>query len=313
MKEEFYFLSNDKKTKIRCVKYTPIKEAIAVCQIMHGMREYIDRYEDFATFLSENGIVVYGMDLLGHGKSVLNENNRGYFAKENPLQTVLKDIDHLKNVARGENENLPFFMLGHSMGSFLLRSYLVDDEIKTADIDGAIIVGTGFTPQKKAKNGLKVISIFKKIFGDHHRSRLVEKLMFSKNYKKFDMTGKDLKNSWLTKDENIVKAYYENPLCNYRFTLNGYELLITAVLTACNLKNIEKMRKDLPLLLISGSCDPVGDMGDGVKHLHKIYNKNNLQSKCVIYDDYRHEILNEIGKEVVYKDVLNFIKERIKL
>ena len=142
-------------------------------------------------------------------------------------------------------------------------------------------------------------------FGWHHRSKLLQKLSYDKYYHQFDLTGKDASNSWLTKDEEIVKTYYADPKCTFVFTVNAYMGLFEAVLFDNQQENIEAVPKSLPLFFVSGAMDPVGGCGSGVK---KVYNKFDAAGKeditWKLYDNDRHEILNETDRDVVYHDIL---------
>ena len=197
----------------------------AILQITHGMVEFVERYRPFAEFLTENGFMVVGHDHLGHGDSVASREDWGYFA-ENPSDTVITDMHTLRTMVQKENPGVPYFMMGHSMGSYMLRKYLT---IHNDDLRGAIIMGTGCVPDSMTRLGINVCRFLAKIFGWHHRSRLVESLSFGGPYKKYDLSGKTPSNSWLTKDEDIVKFYYNEPRCTFKFTLNGYLGLMEAV------------------------------------------------------------------------------------
>ena len=310
MKEEFHFPSRDRHTTIRAVRYLPDDGVVrAVLQITHGMQEYIDRYDDFADYLTNNNIVVYGMDLLGHGQSVRSEHDWGFMAEPGPSDTIISDMHTLYEIIKEDIPGEPVFMLGHSMGSFLLRKYIMTFG---KEINGAIIMGTGFTPESTSKMGLCIVNLLARFKGWRRPSRLVEKMMFGRAYKKFSMDGSRPEDSWLTRDTEIVRKYYADPRCTFKFKLNGYKGLIETVLQTCSHTCINKTPDQLPVLLISGEDDPVGDLGHGVKIVHNMFNDAGIRDlTCIMYRDHRHEILNEIGKEHVYKDILKWIVDRI--
>ena len=308
--ERFTFLSSDEKTQIQAVKWIPENGTYsAILQITHGMIEFVERYKPFAKYLTEHGFLVVGHDHLGHGGSVQSEEDWGYFADENPSDTLIADMHKLRTMIQEENPSTPYFMLGHSMGSYMLRKYLT---IHNDNLRGAIIMGTGCVPDSMTKLGMTVCRILAKIYGWHHRSRLVEAISFGGPYKKYDLTGKNPANSWLTKDEEIVKSYYNEPRCTFKFTLNGYLGLLEAVFYDNQMENVKKVPKKLPLFLVSGKDDPVGDNGVGVKKVYDMYKEAGLLDITYqLYDNDRHEILNETDHDKVFADLLAWMKVRI--
>ncbi len=309
MKKEFQFISSDKKTKIHGFKWFPENQEIkGIVQITHGMVEYIDRYDEFATFLSENGYLAFGYDQLGHGASIKDEEFWGYIG-EKPRELLLNDMHKAYKIVSGEYPDLPYFMLGHSMGSYELRNYIAEHGEGLA---GAIIVGTGHVGKKDTGNGKRLVKVLSMLKGWEYRSSLIQKVAFSGPYKAFDLTGKDLSNSWLTKDEKIVEQYYNEPRCTFLFTLNGYLGLFQLVEFACDKEKMKQIPKNLPILIASGEDDPVGDMGDGVlKVYHMLGNSHIEDLTCHIYDGDRHEILNELDRKKVFSDMLSWIEKRI--
>lgn len=218
----------------------------AVLQITHGMVEYIERYKPFAEFLNDQGVLVVGHDHLGHGASVASEEELGYFAEPDPSDTLVEDMHTLRTTIQTENPGVPYFMMGHSMGSYMLRKYLC---IHPEGVAGAVIMGTGAMPDSTMKFGLflcRTIALFR---GWHYRSRLMQSLSYSKPYKRYDLYGKDYANSWLSKNVENVKAYYADPRCTFLFTVNGYKGLMEAVLFDNQMENIKKVPKNLPLFL----------------------------------------------------------------
>ena len=300
--EVFSFPSADGRTTVHAVRWTPEDGKYrAVLQITHGMVEYIERYRAFAEFLNDNGFLVVGHDHIGHGESVVSKDECGYFA-EHPSDTVVADMHTLREMTQKEHPGVPYFMLGHSMGSYMLRKY---HAIHGEGLTGAIIMGTGCIPDNTTKLAMFIAKLQAAFFGWHHRSKLLQKLSYDKYYHQFDLTGKDASNSWLTKDEEIVKTYYADPKCTFVFTVNAYMGLFEAVLFDNQQENIEAVPKSLPLFFVSGAMDPVGGCGSGVK---KVYNKFDTAGKeditWKLYDNDRHEILNETDRDVVYHDIL---------
>ena len=300
--EVFSFPSADGRTTVHAVRWTPEDGKYrAVLQITHGMVEYIERYRAFAEFLNDNGFLVVGHDHIGHSESVVSKDEWGFFA-EHPSDTVVADMHTLREMTQKEHPGVPYFMLGHSMGSYMLRKYLA---IHGEGLTGAIIMGTGCIPDNTTKLAMIIAKLQAAFLGWHHRSKLLQKLSYDKYYHQFDLTGKDASNSWLTKDEEIVKNYYADPKCTFVFTVNAYMGLFEAVLFDNQQENIEAVPKSLPLFFVSGAMDPVGGCGSGVK---KVYNKFDTAGKeditWKLYDNDRHEILNETDRDVVYHDIL---------
>ena len=250
--EVFSFPSADGRTTVHAVRWTPEDGKYrAVLQITHGMVEYIERYRAFAEFLNDNGFLVVGHDHIGHGESVVSKDEWGFFA-EHPSDTVVADMHTLREITRKEHPGVPYFMLGHSMGSYMLRKYLA---IHGEGLTGAIIMGTGCIPDNTTKLAMLIAKLQAAFFGWHHRSKLLQKLSYDKYYHQFDLTGKDTSNSWLTKDEEIVKTYYADPKCTFVFTVNAYMGLFEAVLFDNQQENIEAVPK-LSLIHISEPTRP---------------------------------------------------------
>ena len=308
----FTFLSNDGKTAVHAVKWMPhTKEVKGVLQITHGMVEFIERYETFAKFLTTKGYVVVGHDHIGHGQSVASKEDLGYFCEKNPSDVLVEDMHKLRNIVQEEYTDTPYFMLGHSMGSFLLRKYLA---VHNNDLYGAVIMGTGFIPEKRTKAALLLTAIVTRLRGSRHRSKLIQSLAFGSDYREFDMTGKNPANSWLTKDIYVVQAYYKEPRSSFMFTVNGYKGLFEAVHFSCNPQNAAKLPKDLPLFFVSGAKDPVGGMGTGVKQAYDMYKEAGMSDLTYrLYENDRHEILNETDKQTVFDDILAWMNVRIAI
>lgn len=300
--EEFSFPSKDGRTKVHAVKWMPDSgEFHAILQITHGMVEYIERYIPFAEFLTQKGFLVVGHDHIGHGESVTSKEEWGYFGRPNPSDLLVGDMHTLRTSVQKVYPGIPYFMLAHSMGSYMLRKYLA---LYSEGLRGAILMGTGFVPVNKTKMGMAVAKTIAVFRGWHYRSKMVANGVFGKPYKRFDLTGKTLNNSWLTKDEAIVKKYYSDPKCSFTFTLNGYMGLFEAALFTCSLENMKRIPKKLPLLLVSGADDPVGDMGVGVKKVYYMMQEAGMEDVTYkLYENDRHEILNELDKQRVYEDI----------
>ena len=216
-KREFFFRSCDGVTKIHAMEWIPDGEVRAVLQICHGMTEHIRRYDDFASYLAERGFCVAGHDHLGHGQSVQGEEYYGYFHETKGNACVIGDIHKLRYWIKKQYREVPYFMLGHSMGSFLLRQYLTRE---SAGLAGAVIMGTGYhsVPEVMAGQALcRAIAVFK---GWKYRSRLVNAAGFGGFNRRFMPCETEM--DWLTTDKRKRDEYIEDPHCGFIFTVNGY-------------------------------------------------------------------------------------------
>lgn len=309
IKSEFTFGSVDGRNQIHGVEWRPEENRIAgVVQLVHGMTEYIERYGDFARFLTEQGLVVVGHDHLGHGHTAASPEDLGYFHETDGNGMLLGDIRKLQTLTREKYPGAPYFILGHSMGSFLLRQYLC---LYGGEIDGAVIMGTGTQPMAILKLGQIVCRFLAKRYGWRHRSKLIYKMAFGGYLKRIESprTIRD----WLTKDTAIVDKYGKDPLCKFRFTLNGYYNLFYSIKEASLKENIQKMPKELPVLFVAGGDDPVGGYGKGVEQVRKAFEDVGMKDVTwVIYEGDRHEILNETDREKVYQDIYSWIYVRMQ-
>ncbi|MBQ2939134.1 MAG: lysophospholipase [Clostridia bacterium] len=301
-KETFTFTSPADGTKLYAVRYRP-ETPVAILQIAHGMCEYIERYEDFARYLAANGYLVVGNDHRGHGNSAQPE-NYGYFAEKDGNDALLADLHELNRLTREQYPDLPVFLLGHSMGSFYARQYLYTYREPLA---GAIVMGTGHQPRALVRAGKLLTKLGKAIFGDHYRWKLVNNMAFG-SYNKAFAPGRT-PYDWLTKDEAIVDAYMAEPRCTFMFTLNGYYNMFTGIDRLHDKARLAQMPKDLPVLFVAGDRDPVGDFGKGVQAAAESFRQAGISEVTVkLYEDDRHEILNETDREIVYADILNWLE-----
>ncbi|MCI9417466.1 MAG: alpha/beta hydrolase [Eubacterium sp.] len=312
MQENFEFLSADGKTKIHAVKWMPdTGRYTAILQITHGMQEYIERYREFAEYLTAKGVFVVGHDHLGHGESVSDPREYGFFREKHPSDALISDMHTLRKLIQKEDSDTPYFMLGHSMGSYMLRKYIT---LHHRNLHGAVIVGAGCMPDAVMKLGMMICRFLGRRRGWHYRSPLVKKMSFMGPYQKYDVTGQKIENNWLTKDLKIARKYYKDPKCRFDFTVNGYYGLMEAVWYDNQKKHIERIPKDFPLLLLSGDKDPVGDMGKGVRKSFHQYQQAGLTDVSLkLYKNDRHELLNETDRKDVYEDIFTWISKKITI
>lgn len=306
-KEEFYYESMDRKTNIRAVRYIPDGEIKAILQIAHGMVEFIDRYDDFAKFLCDKGYLVTGNDHLGHGGSVNSKDDWGYFAEKDGYMVVLDDMYTLTLITKQLYPNKPYFLLGHSMGSFFARLYTT---IYGDQLNGAIIMGTGQQSMATLKAGKILCRAIAANKGWRHRSNTVNATAMGSYNKKWEpsLTHTD----WLTKDPKIINFYIHEPRCTFTFTLNGFYNMFSCIEDIIKLDNIKKMPKELPILITSGEDDPVGNFGKDPATLEKIFKDVGIRDvELKLYPNDRHEILNEDNKEEVYHDIYNWMESKL--
>ena len=310
-KETFQFLSKDGKTKIHAVKWMPDHGKVrAIMQISHGMVEYIERYDEFACYLAQRGFLVVGNDHVGHGSSVTQESEWGYFTDKKPSETVVADLYQVTRIVSSQYPDCPYFILGHSMGSFLLRRYLT---LHSETVTGAVICGTGSQPDVATVFGMFACGLIRMFRGGHHRSSFLTNAAFGKSYAAFDKTGAEPSKSWLSKNEESVRAYYNDPRCTFMFTVNGYYGLLSTLWYVNQMKYIRKIRKNLPVFFIAGKEDPVGDFGEGVKKVCAQYRQAGIRDvKIKLYENDRHEILQETDREQVFEDVYQWCKKRMR-
>jgi len=305
----FTFKSNDGLTEISCKYWIPENEPVAVLQLSHGMIEYKERYDAFARLMAENGFLVSANDHLGHGDSVTSKEKWGFMTKDKPSDVIINDMNELRNITSKDYPGIPYFILGHSMGSYMLRKYLA---FYGEGLNGAIIMGTGQAGTFASSIALFLVSVVAAFKGWEHRSSFIQGLTVNKSYDGYDLTGKEPERSWLTRDTEIVKKYYKDPKCTYRFTLSGHKGLFEATKFDGNDENAKLIPKELPLLLISGEKDPVGDLGVGVKKVEAQLKKAGIMDVTTkLYSDCRHEVLNEINKSEVYDDILGWLKSHM--
>ncbi len=306
MKQEFYYPSRDGKTQIHAIEWVPEGKIKGVLQICHGMVEYIDRYHEFAEYMSENGYYVTGHDHLGHGKSIQSEEELGYFDETRGNQYVIGDIQKLREMTMKKYPDAPYYMLGHSMGSFLLREYLT---MYGKGLDGAVIMGTGYQSALILNAGQLVCRGIAAFKGWKHRSRFVDNLSFGSYNKRFEPseTTKD----WITSDREKRQKYVEDPLCSYMFTLGAYYQMFEGMKVLTKKESLERIPKDLPILFVSGKDDPVGAFGKSVTKVYEKYKSAGIHNVSIhLYQGDRHEILNEVDREKVYHDILRWIETK---
>lgn len=301
--EEVFEIKSCTGTELHCRKwYNPeFSKYKAVIQILHGMEEHIGRYSDFANFLANDGYIVFGHDQLGHGRTAKIKRNLGYFTDKNGWDKLCEDVHIYQNTISSMYPDIPYIIFGHSMGSLLERTYITKYNDR---INGLIISGT--SGEKHGLSlGILLTIINEKIRGKRYRSKFIENLVTGSFNRKFkpNLTEVD----WLSSDEESVQEYLSDPLCGSHFTVSAYRELLSGTKYLSKQRNINKT-PNIPILIFSGAKDPVGDNGKGVKRVFKMLKKAGVEDITLkIFENGRHEMLNEVNKDEVYDLVKRWI------
>jgi len=300
---ESSFLSSDGQTQLYCREYLPDGEAAGIVQLVHGLAEHIGRYDAFASFLADNGYIVVAHDQLGHGKSAADRESLGFFSESGGWDKAVTDIRRLHDKTVSRFPGKPYFLLGHSMGSFLARTYM----IRFRDgLDGAVFSGTGQKNGALMTGEKLLIAMEARRYGRQIKSERLNKLAFGSYNDKIDAARTSF--DWLCRDDAVVDRYIEDPLCGF-IPSNGlmYDIM-SGMEYISKPRNVARMKKTLPVLFVSGDCDPVGENGRGVIRAYKSFLKAGMTDVTMkLYHGGRHEVLNEINKAEVFQDILYWI------
>ena len=308
--EHFRFPSSDGKTQLHACLWIPDEKIKfrGVLQIAHGVAEHIGRYDDFARYLNGQGIVVAGHDHLGHGQSLPEGGTPVYFGEENGWMHAVDDIHGLHEILAKRFKRLPHLIMGHSMGSFLTRSYLIR---YPGEKKAAILMGTGWQPGYMLTGGSLIAKRFYYKNGGSSTSNLVTELAFGGYNRAFapNRTGFD----WLSADPENVDRYIADPLCGADATVGLFRDMLGGIRFNQKPANLKKMDPSMPVLFISGEDDPVGAMGKGVKRSCAAFQKAGMQDVTIkLYAGLRHEILNEKPmQQTVYSDIHDWLSRYI--
>lgn len=299
----FTFPSRDGFHTIHAMKWQSDEvEPVGILQLIHGMAEYVARYEEVAVHFAEKGFIVVGDDHLGHGDTAKEYGDYGFFCKNDPVTVLVRDEHRLKKIVQKDHEGLPYFILGHSMGSLILRNYLCR---YGSGIDGAVICGTAHYGRLSLFVGKLLTGILKIAGKEKNKSALLDEVMFGSFNKR---TEKRTAFDWICSDERVVDSYMNDPSCGFLFTVNGYDTLIELIKKLNKRSYLSKMPKKLPVLFISGAEDPVGNYGKAVQDIYDTFLHLDLTKVQIkLYNDARHELLNEKQKMQVYEDVSNWL------
>ncbi len=293
--------STDKVHMLKGVVYVPEGEIKAIVQVVHGMEEHIGRYDPFLRFLAQRGFLAFGYDHLGHGRTAIKSEELGFFARKNGDQILVDDVHAFFSQIKAQYPGHTFILFGHSMGSFIAR--LVAAQYGS-ELDGLILSGTG-SANSAVGAGLAVSRLVRLLRGSHYVSDRLEGIAFTKYNDRFPEQDDY---AWLTRNPEIRAAYAADPFCNFHFSVSALQDL-ARLNRRCNAPAcFEATPAELPIFLISGAEDPVGDYGEGVKKVMRAYERRGIAHLSMkLYDGCRHELLNELNQEEVYADILSFL------
>lgn len=302
---EIRYPSKDEKNSVYAVIYTPkSRTARGIVQLVHGMVDYVERYEPLADFLTGEGYIVAGNHHLGHGKTAANADDLGYFGDDSAIDLLVRDIHTMNKYLRDTFPTLPLVILGHSMGSFLTRLYI---EKYPHSIKGAIIHGTS-GPIGAVGMGKLIAGLLIKMHGRRYRSEGLRSIAFLGYNSHYDRD--EGKNAWLTRDAEAIAGHDDDPFASFTFTVSAYKDLFT-MLGDCNSKEwFVQYPKTLPTLIMSGDEDPVGGYGKGPMYVYKHLLLNGCEKVSLkIYAGARHELFLETNREEVYTDILRWLAD----
>ena len=305
IRQEFTYPSTDGIHKIHAVEWLPEGEPRAVVQIVHGVAEYALRYDPLARYLTEHGFLVCGEDHLGHGLTA-DDGKFGYFGPRNGWDFVVRDVRKLRKLEGEKHPGIPYVMLGHSMGSFLTRTYLIR---WPGTVDAAVLSGTGQEAAPLVALGRGMSGMIGSLRGRDYVSDLVYDMSmgsYNKPFRPNQTTG-----DWLSRDMERVKAFRDDPLCSFRPTVTMFRDMLGGIQFIGRKKNLAKMDKNTPVYFLSGDHDPVGSMGKGVEKVARMFRQAGCRDVTVkLYPDGRHEMFNEINCQEVMHDLLAWLESK---
>ena len=302
---EFSYPSSDQIHTVHAREWVPEGAPRGVVQIVHGVAEHIGRYDPVARFLAAHGYVVCGGDHLGHGLTAGGK--FGYFGPKNGWDLVVRDVRRLRELEGEKHPALPYVILGHSMGSFLTRTYLIR---WPGTVSAAVLSGTGQEPPAAVASGKALAGALCRTKGPDHVSKLVNDLSLGAYNRAFkpNRTPSD----WLSRDEAMVDANLADPLCGFMPTVAMFRDMMGGLQFIASKANLAKMNKDTPIYFLSGSQDPVGSMGKGVRKVEGMFRSAGCRDVTVkLYPGGRHEMFNEINRQEVFQDLLAWIERKL--
>lgn len=307
--QEFRFPSADGTTTLYGRTWAPEHGAPrAILQLVHGIAEHIGRYDRFARFMSDHGYLVCAEDHLGHGNTPENAEDLGYTADKDGWGKMTDNVRALHERIAPQYPGIPYFILGHSMGSFLTRSYLIR---YPGTVDACALLGTGQQPESVLKAGLAACRLEQIRLGKRGRSKLLQSLCFGAYNSQFKPNRTE--SDWVCSVDEVVDAYIADPFCQVMPTVTLMRDMLTGIRFNQQAENLAKMDKTTPVFFLSGDQDPVGSNGKGVRAAYQSF----LDAGCghvrlKLYPGGRHEMLNEHNWQDVYDELLSWFDQQIK-
>lgn len=305
MRQDFWYPSKG-AGNIHACRWLPEGKPKAIVQIVHGIAEFAERYENFAIFLAEQGFLVVAEDHMGHGQSVNGDGIRGYF--HGGWFTAVADTMQLMDDTKAAYPDLPYILFGHSMGSFMARTILC--KYPDCGVSAAIICGTGWQPAAAMPSLIKVVEAICKVSGETNPNEQLQRLVFGGYNRKVEHPRTPV--DWLTRDTRVVDAYLAHSMCGFTASAGLIRDMMKGIHYIEQKKNLSNMTKELPVFFVAGGDDPVGAYGKGVEKCAEMFRQAGMRNvKTRIYPLCRHEILNEINKEEIYQDLLRWIEKHL--
>lgn len=302
------FLSADRCTEIHYHAWLPEGTPRAVLVLFHGMLEHSARYAEFAAALNAQGFAVYAQDHLGHGESVHPENPRGHFADCGGNGFVIRDCLHMLELAHAAHPKAPLFLMGHSMGSFLTRQLLHQFTLPT--LSGVILMGSGHQARAAVRLAHAVTGAVARHKGTRHKSDILYKLILGSNNRRCHPHRSNF--DWLSRLPENADAFAADPLIADNFTAQAYHDMLGGMLTNYDPRRLATMDTSIPLLILSGDADPIGEYGNGVSRLLNTYQALGCDDvSMIIYEGARHELLNETNSRQVTADILAWMNAHL--
>lgn len=302
-----FFIKGKDGKEIFVYCWDEVKEPKGVVQIFHGMAEHAGRYKEFAKHLNNEGFIVYADDHRGHGKTAGSIEKLGCIG-EDGFNKIVEDEAVIKNLIKEKHKGLPIIVFAHSFGSFIAQEYIMR---YGSELAGTILCGSAARAGLDVYAGKTIAYMEKILFNDNKKSKLLDFLSFYNYNKKFKESESNF--AWLTSDDQEIKKFQEDPLCGTIFTTGFYYYFLKGLTKLYHADRLNRIPKDLPIFIIAGEEDPVGNYGALVKKLYKNYVNLKIEKVDLkLYQDKRHEILNEIGREEVFYDVVSWIEKNVE-
>ena len=302
----FHYPSARDGCSIHALEWAPEGPPRGIVHLVHGISEHIGRYDETARFLAEHGFLVCGEDHLGHGRTV-TDGSYGFFAPENGWTLAARDVRALRKLEGARHPNLPYFLLGHSMGSFLTRTYLI---LWPGTVSGAVLMGTGQEPAPLVALGKRISALECRRLGPRGVSPLVHTLSLGAYNRRFrpSRTPSD----WLSRDPAEVDAFLADPLCQSRPTVSLFRDMMGGLQLIARRDQLARLDPSVPVCFLSGQEDPVGGMGRGVEQVVRMFQDAGCRDLSLhLYPGARHELFHEQNRREVWADLLDWLEDRL--